>query len=82
MNHKTNLPCTWLLGIVVLLTSACSEPAPTTESTPMPESAMPESSMPESSAEAPTLPESEDPFLWMEEVEGERALEWVRGQNT
>lgn len=38
--------------------------------------------MPDSSAEAPTLPDSEDPFLWMEEVEGERALEWVRGQNT
>jgi prolyl oligopeptidase len=24
---------------------------------------------------------SEDPFLWLEEVEGERALNWVRGQN-
>ena len=29
-------------------------------------------------AEAPTL---EDPYLWMEEVEGERALAWVNAQN-
>ena len=26
-------------------------------------------------------PASEDPFLWLEEVEGERALAWVREQN-
>jgi prolyl oligopeptidase len=30
-------------------------------------------------AAAPTA--AEDPFLWLEEVEGERALEWVRAQN-
>ncbi|MGB5273835.1 MAG: hypothetical protein WBN39_07250, partial [Flavobacteriaceae bacterium] len=24
---------------------------------------------------------TEDPYLWLEEVEGEKALEWVRGQN-
>ena len=24
---------------------------------------------------------SNDPFLWLEEVEGEKALSWVRGQN-
>ena len=23
----------------------------------------------------------DDPYLWLEEVEGERALDWVRGQN-
>ncbi|HEX2648004.1 MAG TPA: hypothetical protein VHO95_12325, partial [Candidatus Dormibacteraeota bacterium] len=23
----------------------------------------------------------DDPFLWLEEVEGERALEWVRAEN-
>ena len=23
----------------------------------------------------------EDPFLWLEEIEGERALEWVAAQN-
>ena len=23
----------------------------------------------------------DDPFLWLEEVEGERALDWVRAQN-
>ena len=26
-------------------------------------------------------PDREDPNLWLEEVEGERALEWVRAQN-
>ena len=25
--------------------------------------------------------ESEDPHLWLEDVEGEEALEWVRGRN-
>ncbi|MDX1632892.1 MAG: prolyl oligopeptidase family serine peptidase, partial [Thermoanaerobaculia bacterium] len=29
--------------------------------------------------EAP--PETQDPYLWLEEVEGERALEWAREQN-
>ena len=24
---------------------------------------------------------AEDPFLWLEEVEGDRALEWVEAQN-
>ena len=28
-----------------------------------------------------TAETSDDPFLWMEEVEGEKGLEWVRGQN-
>ena len=27
-------------------------------------------------------PAAGDPFLWLEEVEGERALDWVRGQNS
>ncbi|WP_370336188.1 prolyl oligopeptidase family protein [Parvularcula marina] len=30
---------------------------------------------------APAMAESDDPYLWLEEVEGERALEWVRSQN-
>ncbi|MFY7866371.1 hypothetical protein, partial [Roseateles sp.] len=24
---------------------------------------------------------TEDPYLWLEEVQGERALRWVQGQN-
>lgn len=30
---------------------------------------------------APTTPEGEDPYLWLEEVQGERALAWVRERN-
>jgi prolyl oligopeptidase len=30
---------------------------------------------------APTALAGEDPFLWLEEVQGTRALEWVRAQN-
>lgn len=30
---------------------------------------------------AATAQEETDPFLWLEEVEGERALEWVKAQN-
>jgi prolyl oligopeptidase len=29
----------------------------------------------------PAPPEAEDPFLWLEEVEGERALAWVAAEN-
>jgi prolyl oligopeptidase len=45
---------------------------------------------PDTSAPAPaprmdqrTLPphDAEDPFLWLEEVEGERAMEWVESRN-
>jgi len=30
---------------------------------------------------SPPVQESEDPFLWLENVEGERAMEWVLAQN-
>ncbi|WP_224370450.1 prolyl oligopeptidase family serine peptidase [Hyalangium versicolor] len=30
---------------------------------------------------APVPPAAEDPFLWLEEVQGQRALEWVQRQN-
>ena len=30
---------------------------------------------------APLVAQQEDPFLWLEEVEGERAMEWVLAQN-
>ncbi len=32
-------------------------------------------------AEPEKMTDMEDPFLWLEEVEGEEALAWVRGQN-
>src|SRR5688572_30083266 len=32
-------------------------------------------------ATAATLTTTTDPFLWLEEVEGERAIAWVRAQN-
>ncbi|MFQ5346293.1 MAG: hypothetical protein ACE5ED_00415, partial [Rhodothalassiaceae bacterium] len=31
--------------------------------------------------ETSTVAGGEDPFLWLEEVEGERALAWAREQN-
>jgi prolyl oligopeptidase len=60
-----------------LLIGAGCAPAPA----PSPASAPP-ASAPASQAEA-SLPahDAEDPFLWLEEVEGERALSWVRAQN-
>ncbi len=32
--------------------------------------------------EAPAPPKPEDPYLWLEEVQGEQALDWVRARNT
>lgn len=44
--------------------------------------ALPMSAMAQSSAPAPTpAADQDDPYLWLEEVEGERAMDWVRGQN-
>ena len=31
---------------------------------------------------AETMVQGEDPYLWLEDVEGEEALSWVRSQNT
>ena len=38
-----------------------------------------EPASPDSSA--PTSPESEDPYLWLEEIDGARAMDWVRARN-
>lgn len=44
--------------------------------------ALPMSAMAQSSAPAPApAADQDDPYLWLEEVEGERAMDWVRGQN-
>ncbi|MEM9810549.1 MAG: S9 family peptidase, partial [Pseudomonadota bacterium] len=34
-----------------------------------------------SAQEEEGAPMSDDPYLWLEEVEGERALDWVRAEN-
>jgi prolyl oligopeptidase len=49
--------------------------APTSTMPPNP----PESTAPVTSAA--TSPENEDPYLWLEEVTGDKALTWVRAQN-
>jgi len=63
---------------LLLFLAACDGQAPTTE----PEAAAPAvtaavvEEAPTSDAAAP-----EDPYLWLEEVEGDRALAWVEDQN-
>ena len=44
-------------------------PAPSTTPAPMPQP-------------VPAAAPAEDPYLWLEEVEGERAMQWVRERNT
>ena len=62
--------------LLSLVLSACSrEPAEPEART---------AAEPETAAEvtvADPVAESDDPFLWLEEVEGEKALEWVEDQN-
>ena len=37
--------------------------------------------MPEKKEAQTSMAETEDPYLWLEEVEGERAISWVKGEN-
>ena len=61
--------------IALLLASCSNEPdAPTT-----PEDTQIATNTP---TNTPVDDSVDDPYLWLEEVEGERALDWVRGQNT
>src|SRR5208283_3439366 len=42
----------------------------------------PEATMASMTSQAPAAPEdSHDPYLWLEEVTGEEALDWVRARN-
>lgn len=73
--QKTLKPVLGLLVIELLV--ACGAPqneivAPTAKM----------SSDIQSSSRERTVDPDNDPRLWLEEVEGEQALEWVRGQNT
>lgn len=36
---------------------------------------------PSTGEDAPVMNQAEDPYLWLEDVEGERALDWAREQN-
>lgn len=63
-----------LIAICALLTLAgCSEGDTVTSE--------PETEAETSEVSLTVSPDGEDPNLWLEEVEGERALEWVRAQN-
>ena len=65
-----------MLSILVL--AACSNEAPQQQTG---ETALAESSPDTTEADTVEDPALEDPFLWLEEVEGEKALEWVEEQN-
>jgi prolyl oligopeptidase len=54
----------------MLAAAACTPPAPPVTPPPQP------------AATRPPLQDADDPFLWLEEVEGERALAWVEQRNT
>ncbi len=67
MTAKTKLRAAFLLGTAALSLSAHAAQLPGT--------AQKDETMQSTNAA------SEDPYLWLEEVEGERALDWVREQN-
>jgi prolyl oligopeptidase len=70
MKYALAIPC------LLLLLTACDGPAPSTQpqaGEPADEAASVEP------APEPAMPE--DPYLWLEDVEGERALTWVEAQN-
>src|SRR5690606_37791054 len=61
------LPISALAALALL--AACSQPAPKPATTPQ-----------EASESAMTMT-NEDPWLWLEDIHGERPLAWVREQN-
>ena len=66
----------WALSAGALALAACSQPASEESDTVTTQT-------PETTSERQIVqidPEN-DPRVWLEEVEGERALEWVEGQN-
>mgnify|MGYP001823326911 FL=1 len=62
-----------IIILMILSIAACTKEAPLEEETTVAE-ALPE-------APAAEVPTAEDPYLWLEEVEGEEALAWVEEQN-
>lgn len=59
-------------AVVFLVAAGCAPPAVAPAGTP---TAAP-------SPASASAQDDEDPFLWLEEVEGERAMEWVESRNT
>ncbi|MBA4158268.1 MAG: S9 family peptidase [Gemmatimonadetes bacterium] len=59
-------------AVVFLVAAGCAPPANAPAGTP---TAAP-------SPASASAQDDEDPFLWLEEVEGERAMEWVESRNT
>ena len=69
-------------GALVVLAACSAAPPAQTAATQAPQAATP--AAPPAQATAPvqaSAPESDDPFLWLEEVQGERALDWVKERN-
>jgi prolyl oligopeptidase len=62
-----------LVWCVPLTLLCCAAPSATMPPTPPPQ--------PEATAATSATPQDEDPYLWLEEVTGEKALAWVRAQN-
>ena len=57
---------TWIVALTLCFSAGCEQSAP---------------EMAIASATEAAAPDSVDPYLWLEEVEGERALDWVEAQN-
>ena len=60
-----------------LMLSACDTPADSDDAA----NAAKEEPAATAATGEPKVAETEDPFLWLEEVEGDRAIEWVKSQN-
>lgn len=65
-----------LLGLFLL--AGCSNDPPAASAAHGQETAMPETTAP---ADLIVIDADDDPGLWLEEVEGDAALDWVRGEN-
>src|SRR5689334_21721237 len=50
-------------------------------STPATKAAAPKTAASAPKTAAPKAPASEDPYQWLEDVTGDRAMTWVQGQN-
>jgi prolyl oligopeptidase len=73
MTMKTQF---WVLGAGALALAACSQPASEESDT-----VTTDTSQTERERQIVEIDPENDPRVWLEEVEGERALEWVEGQN-
>ena len=63
-----------MLGWLAFHLTGCGSQATSVEPEPKPSHAV-------EAEESTTMKQPEDPYLWLEDVEGERALDWVRSKN-